>query len=202
MLIAKDAVSFRCSAERKRFSVIHITDTTVFDEREIQERVVRAAGSVNEAVREASAAIELRLDLEQSSLPPDVKLRLIAVGRRHVTAEGIFVVVSRSHRSQTTNRDTALAQLLRFLIRASVVPPEGGPDVVKRHRGATPGQEKVPTGHEESAARFFTRGGEGRLNSHARSPLERRGVSGRSRIEKRTVPARRKPGRMSRCAVR
>ena len=57
----------RCSDEPERLPVIHITDTTVFDESEIQERVVRAA-------------IELRLDLEQSSLPPDVKRRLIAVG--------------------------------------------------------------------------------------------------------------------------
>ena len=111
--------------------MIHITDTTVFDEREIQERVVRAA-------------IELRLDLEQSSLPPDVKRRLITAGRRHVTADGSFVVVSRSHRSQATNRDTALAQLLRLLIRASVRLARGVPGVVKRHRRASPGQEKSP----------------------------------------------------------
>lgn len=46
--------------------------------------------------------------------------------------------------SRAANRDDALAQLLRFLIRASAAPPEGGPGAVKRHRGATAGQEKSP----------------------------------------------------------
>ncbi len=141
--------------------MIHITDTTVFDESEIQERVVRAAGSVNEAVREARAAIELRLDLEQSSLPPDVKRRLIAVGRKHLTADGSFVVVSRSHGSRVTNRDAALAQLLRFLIRASVAPPGVGrvlsSDTEEPHL-----DRKVPTGMNNPRLRVGAFSGEDR----------------------------------------
>jgi len=78
--------------------VIHITDTTVFDESEIQERVVRAA-------------IELRLDL--ASVPGDQS--------RHRTG------------SVSATPD-----------RASVRLPRGGPGVVKRHRRASPGQEKSP----------------------------------------------------------
>ena len=89
--------------------MIHITDTVAFDEREIGERFVRAdgPGSINED-RDATA-VELRLDIPRSSLPREVKDRLIALGDRHVTRAGILVVVARADGSQLHNRAAAHA---------------------------------------------------------------------------------------------
>jgi ribosome-associated protein len=108
--------------------VIHITDTTAFDENEVEERVVRVAGTT---------AIELRFDIGRSSLPTGVKRRLITIGRRFVTAGGVLRVVGPSEESLTVSRDVALGQLLRLLMRASVAPPERRQGAVTRVPGAS-----------------------------------------------------------------
>src|SRR4051812_5018514 len=72
-------------------TVIHITDTTVFDEGEIVERFVRAKGARGQNMRKEGTAVELRLDLHKSSLPADVQERLIGLSGRHMTADGVLV---------------------------------------------------------------------------------------------------------------
>ena len=110
--------------------MIHITETTLFDDREIRERFVRSAGAGNKNVNSDATAVELRLDIVRSALPADVKERLIAIGGRHVTADGVLVVVSRADPSQARNRGTARARLLTLLSRASIPPKERKPTVV------------------------------------------------------------------------
>jgi len=107
--------------------MIHITDTVAFDEREIGERFVRAdgPGRINED-RDATA-VELRLDIPRSSLPREVKDRLIALGDRHVTRAGILVVVARADGSQLHNRAAAHARLLALLERAAIAPARRKP---------------------------------------------------------------------------
>jgi ribosome-associated protein len=110
--------------------VIHITDTTEFDENEIAERFVRSAGPGNKNINRDATAVELRLDINRSTLPRDVKDRLIAIGGRHVTDEGVLVVVSRADPSQARNRDTARARLLTLVKRASIAPKERKPTAI------------------------------------------------------------------------
>ena len=62
-----------------------------------------------------ATAVELCLDIPKSSLPQEVKARLIALGGRHVTSAGILVVVARADRSQVQNRSAAHARLLALL---------------------------------------------------------------------------------------
>jgi hypothetical protein len=54
-------------------TMIHITDTTALDDRELVERFVRATGARGQNARKEATAVELRFDIRQSSLPPDVK---------------------------------------------------------------------------------------------------------------------------------
>jgi ribosome-associated protein len=103
--------------------VIHITETTVFDDHEINERFVRAASrGCARHVNRAATAVELRVDLARSALPLDVKQRLIALAGRHVTADGVLVIVGRADRSQARNREAARSRLLQLLERASNAP--------------------------------------------------------------------------------
>jgi len=110
--------------------VIHITETTVFDDHEIRERFVRSAGAGRKNVNRDATAVELRLNIPRSSLPPDVKRRLIVLGGKHVTDDGILVIVSRADESQARNRDTARSRVLRLLTLASIVPKERKPTAV------------------------------------------------------------------------
>ena len=111
----------------EELTVIHITETTAFDDHEIRERFVRSKGEGNKNINRDATAVELRLDIPRSSLPVDVKERLLVIGGRHVTADGVLVVVSRADRSQAKNRQTARARLLGLLTRASIPAKERKP---------------------------------------------------------------------------
>ena len=99
--------------------MIQVTNNIVFDDREIKERFVRATGPGGQNVNKDATAVEFRVDVGRSSLPPDLKERLIALAGRHVTTDGMLVVVSRAHRSQAQNREAARTRLVALLTRAA-----------------------------------------------------------------------------------
>ena len=100
-----------------------ITNTIVLADREIKERFVRSTGARGQNVDKDATAVELRVDIGKSSLPADVKEQLLALSGRHVTTEGVLVVVSRALRSQAQNRQAARARLAALLKRAAAPPP-------------------------------------------------------------------------------
>jgi ribosome-associated protein len=102
--------------------VVHITDSIAVSDDEIQQRFVRAAGDGGQNVQKDATAVELRFDVRKSSLPADVKERLITLAGRHVTNAGVLMVVSRASSSQAVNRETAHARLLALLKRAARPP--------------------------------------------------------------------------------
>src|SRR6187397_868219 len=107
--------------------MLQVTDAVVLDDREVRERFVRASGPGGQNVNKEATAVELRVDIRRSSLPSDVKARLIALAGRHVTAEGMLVVDSRAYRSQAQNRVAARTRLVALLKRAAKAPTKRKP---------------------------------------------------------------------------
>ena len=101
---------------------VRVTDTIAIDEREIDERFVRASGPGGQNVNKVSTAVELRFDVRASSLPSDVKERLVMVAGSRMTAGGVLLIDSREHRTQARNREAARQRLIDLVAQASKKP--------------------------------------------------------------------------------
>ncbi|HEY2257267.1 MAG TPA: alternative ribosome rescue aminoacyl-tRNA hydrolase ArfB [Variovorax sp.] len=92
------------------------------DPLEVEFSAIRAQGAGGQNVNKVSSAMHLRYDIPASSLPADVKERLLALRDSRITQEGVLVLKAQRHRSQDMNRDDALARL-QELVDGVATPP-------------------------------------------------------------------------------
>jgi ribosome-associated protein len=103
--------------------MIRITDRISIEERELEERFVRASGPGGQNVNKLSSAVQLRFDVRHSpSLSADVRMRLERMAGRRLTRDGVLVIMAQRHRTQERNRQDALDRLIELIRRASVAP--------------------------------------------------------------------------------
>ncbi|WP_019216787.1 alternative ribosome rescue aminoacyl-tRNA hydrolase ArfB [Legionella tunisiensis] len=101
--------------------MLKITNTLCIPMSEIELTAIRAQGTGGQHINKVSTAIHLRFNIEKSSLPPELKTRLLQLRDYRITRDGMIVIKAQRYRSQDKNRDDALLRLMSLIKKGMFV---------------------------------------------------------------------------------
>lgn len=91
-------------------------------EEEVEFIAIRAQGAGGQNVNKVSNAIHLRFNIAASSLPDEIKARLLTLRDQRISTDGVVVIKAQQHRSLERNRDDALVRLRELIAQAAFTP--------------------------------------------------------------------------------
>lgn len=101
--------------------MLRISNRIYIYDHEMELTAIRAQGAGGQHVNKTSSAIHLRFDIPTSSLPEELKQRLLAISDQRISQEGVIIIKAQQFRSQDQNREDALNRLAALVRSAMVV---------------------------------------------------------------------------------
>lgn len=94
----------------------------IINDSEFQVKAIRSSGPGGQHVNKVATGIQLKFDIEESSLNEEVKKRLMLLKDARITRDGIIIIKSTKSRSQEKNKTEAIARLQSLIQKALIEP--------------------------------------------------------------------------------
>lgn len=95
---------------------------SMIKESEVEFSAIRSQGAGGQNVNKVSSAVHLRFDIHASSLPDNIKQKLLHYRDDRISKDGVITIKAQNHRQQLKNKQDALQRLESLVEKASYTP--------------------------------------------------------------------------------
>jgi ribosome-associated protein len=133
-----------------------MTSQITIPDEEVEISAIRAQGAGGQNVNKVSNAVHLRFDIKTSSLPEDVRERLLKLNDQRISKDGVVIIKAQEFRSLEGNRMEAMRRLQELIDSVAVLP--------KHRRPTKPTRNSVKKRLDSKTRRGTIKAGRGKVS--------------------------------------